>query len=153
MTETESLGRSFPNSLEDISKHFALFQPLKRITGPLSYRDAVGVSQSKLGELLAHYTGGREYQRAIISIWERVERGVRLPAKYAMTARTRQAYRQLLADVIERAGAGRYRLRARMGPRRWRFQLEADCVQCARPFVLSRAGQVRCRRCIRRNAK
>lgn len=145
--------QQFPIILDEISKTFGLKSALRGIQGPLTYRQAMGVSAKTLGQWLAYYTERKAPTPNALYVWERVERGVSLPHKYAMTPRTRQAYRQLLADVIERAGAGRYRLRARMGPRRWRFQLEADCVQCARPFVLTRAGQVRCRRCIRRNAK
>lgn len=139
---------AFPNSLEAISKHFALFQPLKRIRGPLTLREALGVSQAEVGKLLAHYTGGREYVRSTVSLWERVERGVRLPAKYAMNDRAREAYRLLMRDVVELAGEGRYQIRATMGARRWRFELLATCSNCEKWFAVKRAGQVRCARCI-----
>ena len=142
--------RSFPNSLEDISKHFGMVRVLKSIIGPLSLREGLGISQNELAQLLQHYTHGHAYTRSTISLWERTERGVRLPARYAMTERTRIAYGVLLADVIHLASGGQYRLWKRMGPRRWRFQLEADCRDCKRPFIKHRLDAVRCQRCARK---
>lgn len=140
--------KAIPISLDEISKHFALNHVLRSIKGPLTLRQALGVSAKELGELLGFYTKRRAPTRNTLYVWERVERNARLPQKYAMTLQTREAYRMLLADVVELASGGRYRLRSRMGPRTWRFQVEADCSECGRPFVIGRAGQVRCRRCI-----
>lgn len=141
--------RSFPNSLEDISKHFGLLQAVVGIKGPLSLRRALGVSQAVMGGLLGHYLPGRDYTRGTIATWERSERHVALPARYAMTDKTRGAYHQLLADVVELAGGGKFRLRASMGQRVWHFSLERNCVQCGRPFHMRRSDAARCRRCLR----
>lgn len=142
--------RSFPNSLEAISKHFGVLQALKSIRGPLSLRRALAISQAEAGELLSHYLPGRNYTRGTIATWERSERGVSLPVRYAMTDKAREAYRQLLVDVVELAGGGRLRLRASMGARVWRFELERDCVSCGRPFRMQRSTAARCRRCVRK---
>lgn len=72
-----------------------------------------------------------------------------LPQRYAMTDKARGAYRKLLADVVELAGGGRLRLRARMGPRAWHFQLERDCAECGKPFAMRRSDAARCRRCVK----
>jgi hypothetical protein len=142
--------RSFPNSLEDISKHFGLLQALVSIKGPLSLRRALGVSQAAMGELLGHYLPDRNYTRGTIATWERSERHVALPARYAMTDKARGAYHQLLADVVHLAGAGKFRLKASMGQRVWHFKLERDCVSCGRPFRMRRSDAARCRRCLRK---
>lgn len=144
--------KAFPNGLEDISKHFGLNQALARIKGPLSLRSALELSQPRLARLLGFYLG-HAYSRATIATWERVERGVRLPARYAMTDKVRAAYGQLLADVVELAGQGQLRVCMRLGPRRWRFHLERDCANCGRAFVPRRSNQVHCQRCIGRNRR
>lgn len=142
--------RSFPKGLDDISKCFGLTHALVSMKGPRSLRLALDVSQPAMARLLGYYLGGHEYTAGTIAIWERTERHVRMPARYAMTDKTRAAYRQLLADVVELAGSGQFRLRASMGPRVWRFQVERDCRDCGRPFIMRRADGVRCRRCLRR---
>jgi hypothetical protein len=136
--------------LEDISNAFGSLRALESIKGPLSYRLALGVSQAALGRLLGHYLPDRYYTQPTIATWERVERHVALPARYAMTDKARGAYRQLLADVVELAGGGKLRLRASMGQRVWHFGLERDCVQCGRPFRMRRSDAARCRRCLRK---
>lgn len=151
MTSIALPDKAFPKGLDDISKCFGLTQTLVRIKGPRSLRLALEVSQPELGRLLGFYLGGHAYSAATIATWERIERQVRLPERYAMTDKTRGGYRQLLADVIELAGSGRFRLRARMGPRVWRFGLERDCGQCGRPFIMRRSDAVRCRRCVGRS--
>ena len=144
--------RHFPNGLEAVTKHFGLFAAVKSIKGPLSARRTLGASQSVLGKWLGFYRKekrrGEPFQKTTLSLWERVERGTRQPIKYAMTDSGRAAYRSLLMAVVELAGGGRYRLVVHMGPRRWRLALEANCSNCGKPYRLSRAGQVRCRRCI-----
>ncbi len=142
--------RSFPDSLEAISRHFGLLQALNAIKGPLSLRRALGVSQAAMGQLLGHYLPDRNYTRGTITTWERSERHVLLPARYAMTDKARGAYHQLLADVVELAGGGKFRLRASMGPRVWKFSLVRDCVSCGRPFQMRRSDAARCRRCLRK---
>lgn len=144
--------RHFPNGLERVTKHLGLFASIKSIKGPLSARAALGVSQPEMGKWLGYYRrekrAGERFQKTTLSLWERVERGTRQPVKYAMTDQGRVAYRALLADVVELAGGGRYRLAAHLGPRRWSCALEADCANCGKPFKLRRAAQVRCGRCI-----
>lgn len=143
---------SFPNSLEEFSKHFDAYKAVKSIRGPLSLRQALvwgkgqAVSQAGIGRLLAPYAG-HTFTRSTVSLWERGERGQRLPAKYAMTAATRDAYRELLGAVVALASKGRLRLRAKMGPRAWSFAVVADCRSCGRPFTLKQSRQVNCPRC------
>ena len=115
------------------------------------------MSQPQMGKWLGYYRTekrrGESFQKTTLSDWERIERGVRQPLKYAMTDQGRAAYRGLLAAVVELAGGGRYRLVARMGPRRWTMALEADCTECGKPFKPRRAVQVRCARCIARSKR
>src|SRR5579859_5341493 len=106
---------SLPNSLEEVSKHFSTHQMPKRIRGPLSLREALGLTQNAMGLALGHYTGKGSYTRSTVSTWERVERGLPLAERYAMTEKGREAYRQLLADLVEEVSEGRYRLVAEMG--------------------------------------
>ena len=144
----------FPNSLEAISKHFKPVKALKTIRGPLSLRallsDSRGkpVSQDKIGVLLSRYAG-RSYSRSTICLWERVEHGKRLRAKYAMTARARTAYRDLISDLVRLASDGRWRVRARLGRRVWRFEVMGGCPRCRRPFPVGHPRTVLCKRCRR----
>lgn len=151
------LGNHFPNGLERVTKRFRLFADVKSIKGPLSARAVLGVGQPQMGKWLGYYRkekrAGEPFQKATLSLWERVERGTRQPVKYAMTDQGRSTYRSLLAAVVDLAGGGRYRLACEMGPRRWHCALEADCASCGTPFKLRRMAQVRCPRCIRRSKR
>lgn len=147
---------NFPNSLEEFSKHFDAIRAVKTIKGPLSLRQALifgkdqAVSQAGIGRLLAPYLGGKTFTRSTVSLWERAERGQRLPAKYRMTAKARDAYRRLLVDVVALASDGRLQLRAKLGPRVWSFAVVASCRSCAKTFEVARSKQVNCPRCIRK---
>lgn len=150
---------SLPNSLDDVSKHFATLQALKSISGPLTLRQALifgkgqTVSQEGIARLLAPYLGGKTFTRSTVSLWERAERGQRLPAKYRMTSATRDAYRRLLADVVALASDGRFQLKARLGPRVWAFAVVATCRSCQKPYTVARSKQVNCPRCIRKERR
>lgn len=140
---------AFQMAFGSVSNAKVNLKMVKSIIGPLSLRTALGLSQSQMGRLLAHFTGKGTYSQPTISNWERPERGVRMPAALEMTDVARVAYRSLLAEVVRQASDGRYHLRAEMGRRRWRFALDTDCVVCGRPFVIQRTGAVRCPRCVR----
>jgi len=142
--------KPIPNSLDVISKQFLINHSVARITGPLSLRLALGLSQPDMGKLLGGYSKKRSYTRSTISLWERVERGERLPVRYAMTAKGREAYRQLLAEAVVHFSDGRYLLKARMGQRVWHFELEAQCPRCGRLFHTQRWGIRRCIYCRRK---
>jgi hypothetical protein len=153
MTQTEVSESTFPNGLEAISKHIGLLQTLKRCSGPRAFREALEVSQNEMGLLLGHYAACKSYSKSTIATWERIERSVRMPAKYAMTDAARLAYRLLMADVVTIAGEGRYQLKAKMGKRRWSFGLLAVCAQCGEWFPVRRITDKHCRRHVRRKAK
>lgn len=150
MVAAERSDHTIPNSVVEVSKQIERLGMVKCIAGPLTFRRALGLSQAELGQLLAHYTHKQAYTRSTISVWERVERGVRLPGRYAMTPKTRQAYALLLADVVQVASDGRYFVNARLGARRWHVRLAGQCRQCGRGFTVPRVGVVRCPRCQRR---
>ena len=135
-----------PNSVERVSKHFELNRSVARIYGPLSLREALGLSQAEMGKALGHYTGKKGYTRATICVWERVERETRLPMRYAMTEQTRAAYRRLLADVVEDVSRHEYWVAANMGRRVWHFKLAAACAVCGTKFYPERWGTRRCKR-------
>ena len=139
---------AFPNSSDDVSEHFDPYRAARMIKGPLSFRLALGLSQADMGRRLGRFTGKKAYTRSTLCDWERIERGQRQPLKYRMTDRAREAYRQILSELVEHSAGGRLSLRAHMGVRVWRFELWATC-KCGRAFRLRRARQVRCAVCLR----
>lgn len=141
LTRWEGVGKVLGNGLTKKAT-------IQAVQGPLSARAALGLSLSQMAALLAQHDGGHVYDRGTISRWEKPERGEALPARYQMGAAARDAYRRLLADVVYLASEGRLYLTARMGPRRWRFGLTANCATCGRPFGLRRSTDKRCRRCV-----
>ncbi len=106
------------------------------------------IAEAHMGRLLGYYRDGEFYGRAIISTWERPERGQRLAAKYAMSEAARECYRRLLADLVQATTGGRFELVAHMGKRAWRFGLRATCKVCGRTFAPRRRTDRRCQRCI-----
>jgi hypothetical protein len=74
-----------------------------------------------MGELLGIY--GRAYSKGTVLMWERRERGERVPRKYVMSDRAAMAYRALIGDVVEIAGRGRYGVRV-LGKRVWRVEIK-----------------------------
>lgn len=142
----------FPNSLEDVSKHFSPIGLSKTVTGPLSLRLMLGISQAQLGRLLSRYTGKKSPTRSTVSLWERIERGQSLPVKYQMTDATRGAYARLIADLVA-LHDDRLTLRARLGKRSWSFVIRAHCKNCQRSFTVTKARAVNCPTCIRKGKK
>src|SRR5690242_19280502 len=106
-------NRTAPKNVAEISKTFSpTSTALRAITGPASLREALGLSQAEIGRLLGARVSDKAgaYNRSIVSTWEGSERGTRLKAKYVMPEHARQAYRLLLAEVVQTAGRGKYRL-------------------------------------------
>ncbi|MCC7360528.1 MAG: hypothetical protein IT317_13685 [Anaerolineales bacterium] len=91
-----------------------------------------------MGKLL----GG--YRRQIIYTWERPERGLSLPRRYAMTPKGRESYRRLVAELVYRNSGGRFAARVHIGQRAWHVVIVAHCRQCGRTFRPRRRTDVHC---------
>lgn len=138
---------------EGISKQARWVSWLNAVHGPRTLRQRLGLSESQMARVLSLFTPlGHQYTRQSIAHWERIERGVRQPQRYAMTDNPRCAYDQLVYCLVEATQRRPWRVRAKLGARRWRFELESDCVQCGRPFIVQHGRARRCRRCLSRGA-
>lgn len=134
-TTSETRSRGW---LDDISNHLTLLELPKRATGPLALRRLLGVGGTEMGKLL----GG--YRRQIVYTWERPERGLPLPRRYAMTAKARESYRRLLVELVHRNSGGRFTARVRLGRRAWQIVIIGHCRQCGRAFHVHRRTDVHC---------
>ena len=96
-----------------------------------------------MGNELASYNGGKRWGRSAICNWERVERGEPMPKKLWMSDHARAAYRGLVVNLAEAQGL---QVRAKLGPRVWRFEILCQCRTCEKWFVMDRPGVVNCKR-------
>lgn len=144
----------FPNSTDDIPELLDPYLLAKTVKGPYGVRQALNLSQSQMGQVLGQYIQRKPPTKSAICDWEAIERGRKRASKYAMTPATREAYRALVAEVVLKASGERMRLKVmRLGPRRWKFAVTSDCVDCGKAFILKHARAVRCARCLSKRRK
>lgn len=125
-----------------ISRLIAFLRP---IHDPRSLRLALGLSQTEMGAALhaAHpcpHFKDRPIRQATISMWESGRGG-----RWRMTADTREAYRRVLAEFIQRQTLLGFQVRI-SGVDRWSVELLRHCQICQRPFIMERSNQTKCAR-------
>lgn len=113
----------FPTWLEGKSNRLPTMERVKRLCGPLSVREALGLSASEMVEALSYFGVNVQHRQAIYT-WELAERDPdNLPRRYwkqrATPKKAREAYQKLIVSLAECSSRGKCTARVH-GVRTWR---------------------------------